>query len=174
MIDEAIRGQVVAQTERLYRDLCPCPDDPFWRARSCTYWALAAAHALDALGYPACINAGSARFLAEIDGPERVYYEYAWQDWPAARLRDHLAAHGTLPEVHAWAVVPSLGLLIDPTVVFLPELARGCGLEWNRPVPTDWLWATSMPDDWDYTPSDRATRFVYWLMEAKIKLALDT
>ncbi len=102
--------------------LVTCPE------RQCLYWAWAAAHVLEDQGYPLCINAGSAGFLAvdpkHDDGISPINFEYRFDE---ACETDWYFANRMLPEIHAWAVVPSENLIVDFTTQFLPQLVNETG-----------------------------------------------
>lgn len=137
--------------------------------RGCLYWACSCAHALQEFGFASCINAGTAGFMAGRDDAGLYELEYRWTDPKPIEAATLLAA-GALPEMHVWACVPELKLLVDPTYEHQPHVAESMGLDWNMPKPSGWLWAnSSLPDGVRYEPSDRATRLAYHLLTFQLK-----
>lgn len=126
--------------------------------RDCFYQATAmvAAFAQERRGR-AFFQAGSASWKAvpdeKDDGESPNCFSYVYEGWgPVSTL---------LPEIHCWTVwIPSPGeeaVFIDPTVVHLPELCKGAGLNWQMPIP-ELLWKSQseLPDGWSYIPEPQA------------------
>ncbi len=124
--------------------------------KQCLRWALAAVLSLEKHGIHACINAGTANFQAnDMPEPHPTHVGYFWQDEDDDTIQRYLQL-GILPEMHCWAVVPSLNMIVDPTTQFLPHIAAEKRIPWTKPYPPEWFWGMSPPTGWCYTPHERA------------------
>ena len=164
------RHRVAAMARQLFDDLrkgLPHPE-----SNLCILWAAAMAKALRVHGYSrAGINAGTANFRmvdpSLDDGKSPSHYSYEWDEsltFDDAVYRLVVGRH--LPELHAWAVIPEAGMIVDPTTRYLPLLAATAGFEWNAAPPPAILWATAatLPDGWIYKPYEPATRLAYYVL----------
>lgn len=145
---------------------------PHPESNLCILWAFAMAKALRNHGYKrAAINAGTANFRmvdpALDDGISPSHYSYEWDDrldFDTAVYR--LVVGRTLPEIHAWAVIPEEQMIVDATTRYLPILAATAGFEWRTAPPPTTLWATAetLPDGWIYKPYEAATKLAYYVL----------
>ena len=137
--------------------------------RQCLRWAFSAAHALDRMGFRACMNAGTAEFATTDDLTEAInQYSYIWT--PGQDTEPYLI-RGTLPEIHAWAVIPDSRLIIDFTTRYLPMLVAEIGLTWKRspPPPVGYFCADHLPLGYYYHAYDDACEFAYLAIEDALR-----
>lgn len=96
----------------------------------CVFWAGHVVKALAARGVVACVNAGTAHWIVSPDpgdGQGAFSFGYEFEMTPTTVNR---ILGGTLPELHAWAVIPpehsddGRPYIIDPTVPYIPENCR--------------------------------------------------
>lgn len=168
MIDPKERAEIERKVDAEC-DLALAGDSPSAVAISCLVRSLALACELDERGYDACMNAGTANFRANEEPRGSTHIGYFWQGFPmdaCLRMVDELRI---LPEIHCWVVVPSLQLLVDPSIRFIPQVARESRITWTAPKPPHWLWTNHAVEDYYYEPHEAATEFVYFLIENRIK-----
>lgn len=145
---------------------------PHPESNLCILWAAAMVKSLIRHGYAdACINAGTANFQmladADDDGQAHTHYSYEWDDdLDLDQAITKLYLERRLPEMHAWATIPQLGIVIDPTTRYLEHLATMAGFLWTAPPPPATLWATadSLPRGWRYIPNDTAIALAYYVL----------
>lgn len=120
--------------------------------RSCLLHSLYLCAALKRAGYQAMIQAGSAFWRvipdAEDDGvrPLQYGYEFEHNADSVASIRS-----GVMPEMHCWVGVPNLGMIIDLTTKYIPDLVALAGMECRIPQPDSlWLDVTKWPDGVHY------------------------
>lgn len=130
-------------------------------AKSCFYQtvAMVAAFGQERRGR-AYFQAGSASWKVvsdeKDDGVSPTHYSYVYEGWSVIPTM--------LPELHCWTIwIPSPEeepVFIDPTVVYLPKLAKEAGLNWSVEEPKDGLWtpASQLPKDWVYQADPDACR----------------
>lgn len=147
------------------------------REHMCLHWAFATALALGDFGYDACVNAGSAEFLAVPDefdnGIDPTHFSYHWQNESREEIERKYLSAMILPEMHVWAAVPSERLIVDMTTQFLPRLSARAGVPWRAPEPPVCLWASTLgdlPPKWSYSASQAASELAYALIERLTKV----
>jgi hypothetical protein len=134
--------EIIELTNRKFEEICGISylgiDVPH---RRCLHWSLAACLALRAHGHRACINAGTANFRANhLPEPYPTHIGFFWQKESLEQIGARIES-GMLPEMHCWAVLPELQMIVDPTVQFLKTIADESGIKWafDEPKPNEWL-----------------------------------
>lgn len=74
-----------------------------------------------------------------------------------------------LPEMHCWAAIPDLGMIVDPTTQFLKTIAEESGIRWMIQDPPKWYLATSPNPDFYYEPNYEATVLANVLAEGIVR-----
>lgn len=133
----------------------------------CISFALHTVMVIREEGERAILQAGSAgwpRILPEQDdGKASTHFSYMWTpDEAPSKLA---VVNGRLPEMHAWAAIPSKKEIVDMTTRFWPEQARLLAkLDWPGTVPPDLFWGTA---------NDlRSVKAFYWADPAAIVHAI--
>lgn len=137
------------------------------RTGLCLYWAEAMTEALNRAGLRSCINAGTANWRCnDFEEPHDTHVGHFWQDERDGDILAKYLMYGVLPEMHCWAVVPELSLIVDPTTQFVRELAADNNIPFTLEQPPECLWATadSLPYGWMYVADERATKIAYRLL----------
>ena len=148
MIDDETLGSVLLLAEHFADDLLGAD-----QRNRCLHWSVSTALSLQVHGFRSCINAGTANFQANDNpAPLATHVGHFWQGLLPEIIEKRYIARGVLPEMHCWAVVPDLGLIVDPTTRFLTQLADDCGLPWTKPEPPNCFCGDVPPDGWFYKP----------------------
>jgi hypothetical protein len=137
-------SEIIQETNRKFNEMFSDIDIPH---RRCLHWAVVTCMVLREHGHRACINAGTANFRANyLPDPYPTHIGFFWQNESPEQLVAHIKS-GSLPEMHCWAVIPELRMIIDPTVQFLKTIAEESGIEWafGDPGTDEWL-LSSDPD----------------------------
>ena len=138
--------------------------------RACMMWAMVLHRHFGSLGVESMLQAGTASFqfiepYSEHDnegGP--THYSYMCED--GAEFLKALMINRTLPEMHAWVVVPNRierkYVLVDWTTRYLVSLAETKGFIWREPFPPMTLVCetTKLPSGWQYIAKDAPTKFL--------------
>lgn len=138
MIDQATRIAIERDAERIAKML-GVDEMP---SRQCLRWATATCMALSKAGFASCINAGSAGFRVvaeehDLGGINQIEFRVD----TSLKIDDLFGYYEReeLPEMHAWAVVPSQSLIVDMTVRFREQWAQEMGVKFSMP-PMHSLW----------------------------------
>lgn len=131
---------------------------------SCLYWANCGGTILRNMGFRVLPQAGSMQWpiLPESldDGETPTHFTYLWS--PNDPLSAAALALGDLPEIHVWLGLPETNEIVDFSTKFLSHQAEECGLNWQTPLPPDFLWtkADELPEQVHYVPNMDAIAFV--------------